>query len=195
MTDYLQQIIEGCRQGDRKAQRQLYEQYKGIAYGVCLRYADDSHDAQDLLQEGFIRVFRDINQFQGAGSFDGWVRRVFVNVALQHLKKKRSFPVAAMLEEELNELQDDTRWSVFDNDDLSAGLIRLMQQLPTGFRTVLNLYVLEGYSHAEIADQLSISVGASKSQLSRAKTMLRAMLEKNLGADSVYLTKTGAYGK
>jgi RNA polymerase sigma-70 factor (ECF subfamily) len=195
MTDYLQQIIGGCQQGDRKAQRQLYEQYKGMAYGVCLRYADDPHDAQDLLQEGFIRVFRDIGQFQGAGAFEGWVRRVFVNVALYHLKKKRSFPIATNLEEELNDLQDDTRWSVFDNDDLSAGLIQLMQQLPVGFRTVLNLFVLEGYSHAEIADQLGISIGASKSQLSRAKVLLRSMLEKNLGADSVYLTKTGAYGK
>lgn len=176
-------------------QQNLYELYKGMAYGLCMRYADNSHDAQDLLQEGFIKVFRDIVQYRFEGSFDGWLRQVFVHVALYHLKRKKSFPIAESLVEEVYELKDDSSWSVFDGDDLSVGLIKLMQQLPTGFRTVLNLFVLEGYSHAEIAEQLGISVGTSKSQLNRAKLMLRTLLEKNLGTQSAYLTKTGAYGK
>ncbi|MBI5916313.1 MAG: RNA polymerase sigma factor [Bacteroidetes bacterium] len=179
MTEHQQKILTRCKNGDRLAQRQLYELLKGRMFAVCLRYSNGRQDAEDALQEGFVKVFRDLHQFRGEGSLDGWVRRVIVNVALQNLLRQNGglqFTELDGVEFRLGE--EDT--SVFDTDDTTVGLVKLMQSMPAGFRTVLNLYVLEDYSHQQIADELGISVGTSKSQLNRAKAYLKNLLEKNL---------------
>lgn len=179
MTELQQNILARCKNGERMAQQQLYEHFKGKMFAVCLRYANSRQDAEDVLQEGFVKVFRDLHQFRGEGSFEGWMRRVIVNVALQHLRKQRGglqFAELENVEYKLGEVED----SVFEENEKAAALVKLMQKMPAGFRTVLNLYVLEEYSHQEIADELGISVGTSKSQLNRAKLFLKNLLEKNL---------------
>jgi RNA polymerase sigma factor (sigma-70 family) len=179
MTETQQNILDRCKNGERVAQQQLYEHFKGKMFAVCLRYANSRQDAEDALQEGFVKVFRDLHQFRGEGSFEGWMRRVIVNVALQHLRKQKGGLQFSELENVEYKLAD-VEASVFDESEKAAALIKLMQKMPTGFRTVLNLYVLEEYSHQQISDELGISVGTSKSQLNRAKAFLKGLLEKNL---------------
>lgn len=169
--------LEACIRGERKAQKAFFEYFKGKMFALCLRYANTRQDAEDVLQEGFVKVFRDMHQYSGTGNLEGWVRKVFVNTALQHLQKQRNGPlvvdidpaeVAAAVE------------PVFPDETPARNLIKVLQQLPPGFRSVFNLYVLEGYSHPEIAGILNISVGTSKSQLMRAKAHFRALLEGSL---------------
>lgn len=171
-------ILEACKRGDRLAQRQLYERLKGKMFVLCLRYADNREDAEDILQEGFVKVFRDLGQFKGEGSLEGWIRKVILNAALQHLKnKKRAFSFEEFKDfEDLEETEEET----FFSEDLVKTILTLMQKMPTGFRTVLNLYILEGYTHAQIAQEIGISPGTSKSQLNRAKKYLKDMLDKSL---------------
>lgn len=145
---------------------------------VCLRYASSREDAEDMLQEGFLKVFRDLHQYTGAGNFEGWVRRVMVNNALQFLQKQRKAPLTVELDGQ--EFPDEDP-EIFHADEATAkNLIRLLQQLPPGFRTIFNLHVLEGYTHPEIAEIMDISVGTSKSQLLRAKAHFRKLLEGSL---------------
>lgn len=169
-----QNIISQSVKGNRTAQRAMYEHYKGKMFVVCLRYADTREDAEDMLQEGFIKVFRDLHQFRGEGSIEGWVRRVIVHSSLAYIKKKRKMAFSGLSEEHIANLASDEEY-VFE-ESTPGGLIKLMQKMPVGFRTVLNLYVLEGFSHQEIADQLGISVGTSKSQLSRAKAFMKKLV-------------------
>lgn len=178
MTQSQQEILNACLKGDRLAQKQLYDGLKGKMYAVCLRYADSREDAEDIMQDGFVTVFRDMHQYKGAGSFEGWVRKVIVNVALQNIRKKKGKLIITELE------NMEYKWgetpSFYAEGETSKGLVNLMQKLPTGFRTVLNLYVLEGWTHIQIADELGISVGTSKSQLSRAKTFMKNLFENSL---------------
>ena len=179
MTEHQQNLLARCKNGERIAQQQLYEHFKGKMFAVCLRYSNSRQDAEDALQEGFVKVFRDLHQYRGGGSFEGWVRRVIVHVALQHLRKQKGglqFSELENVEYKLSDVED----SVFEESEKAAALIKLMQKMPTGFRTVLNLYVLEDYSHQQVADELGITVGTSKSQLNRAKAFLKNLLEKNL---------------
>lgn len=170
--------IEACMRGDQRAQRALYERYKGRMFALCLRYAGTRAEAEDICQEGFVRVFRDLGQYDGRGPFEGWMRKVFVNTALQHLEKQRRRIQTDRLDGV--DVADDAEAPPFEDAPPAERLIQLLQQLPPGFRAVFNLYVLEGYTHPEIADILGISVGTSKSQLLRAKAHLRRLLEKSL---------------
>lgn len=146
-------------------------------FALCLRYTNSREDAEDVLQEGFVKVFRDLNQYTGAGNFEGWVRKVFVNTALQHLQRNKKNLITTALDGQ--DFPDDAE--IFSADEPPAkNMIRILQQLPTGFRTIFNLHVLEGYSHPEIAEILDISVGTSKSQLLRAKAHFRKLLENSL---------------
>lgn len=146
-------------------------------FALCLRYANSREDAEDILQEGFVKVFRDLGQYSGAGNFEGWVRKVFVNTALQHLQRNRKNLVITELDAQ--DFPDEP--PAYDVDEAPAkNMTRILQQLPPGFRTVFNLHVLEGYSHPEIAEILGISVGTSKSQLLRAKACFKKMLESSL---------------
>lgn len=171
-------IIQRCLCGDRLAQKQLFEHYKGKMFALCLRYANNRSDAEDIFQEGFVRVFRDLNQYSGSGNFEGWMRKIFVNTALQHLQKqKRGLELTAL---ESNDFADESV-PPFDTEELPArNLMLILQQLPPGFRAIFNLHVLEGYSHPEIAEIMGISVGTSKSQLLRAKAHFRKLLETSL---------------
>jgi RNA polymerase sigma-70 factor (ECF subfamily) len=146
-------------------------------FALCLRYANSREDAEDVLQEGFVKVFRDLNQYTGAGNFEGWVRKVFVNTALQHLqRKKRDLLTIALDGQDFPEAPE-----LYDLEELPAkNMIRILQHMPPGFRTIFNLHILEGYTHPEIAEILNISVGTSKSQLLRAKAHFRKLLENSL---------------
>lgn len=143
-------------------------------FRLCLRYAGDHAEAEDLLQDGFIKVFNDLHQFSFKGALGGWVRKVILNVALQHVRKKHRMFQVTETDVVVNQISAD------DNiiSDLHAEtLTKLIQKLPPGYRAVFNLYAIEGYSHLEIADMLGIEEGTSKSQLSKAKATLRVMIE------------------
>lgn len=147
---------------------------------MCLRYADNREDAQDMLQEGFIQVFKDLHQYKETGSFEGWARKVVLNVALQFLRRKKRDVAPGRMEhwDDLNYAGEEE--SGFFTEDLIQSALHYFHNMPPGFRTVLNLYVIEGFSHEQIAQTLGISVGTSKSQLSRAKAYLKNMLDKSL---------------
>ncbi|HQO48983.1 MAG TPA: sigma-70 family RNA polymerase sigma factor [Bacteroidales bacterium] len=164
------QLLTACRNGDRKAQKMLFEMFAPKMYGVCLRYAKDEDTAQDYLQEGFIRVFSHLGNFRHEGSLEGWVRRIIVNTALEKLRKTDIFKNSLEVETALNKASDGAQ--VIDQIN-TADLLQLIQSLPSGFRTVFNLYAIEGYTHQEIGDLLRISEGTSKSQYSRARQWLQ----------------------
>jgi RNA polymerase sigma-70 factor (ECF subfamily) len=154
-------------------QEELYRRFSPRMYAVCLRYAGNAEEAEDILQEGFIKVFKKLNSFRSEGSFEGWVRRIFVNTAIEHFRRKRY--LMPVTEKEENTIEGKYL-SVLD--DLAArDIMALVQDLSPGYRTVFNLYVVEGYTHKEIADMMGISEGTSKSQLSRAKVILQDMVK------------------
>jgi len=165
-------LIKGCMDGDRRMQHELYNRFSGRMYAVCLRYAGSAEEAQDILQEGFIKVFKKLDSFRNEGSFEGWIRRIFVNTAIEHFRRKRY--LMPVTEKEENTIEGKYTSAL---DDLGAkDIMALVQELSPGYRTVFNMYVVEGYTHKEIADMLGISEGTSKSQLSRAKVILQDMV-------------------
>lgn len=167
-------LIEGCRKGDRCAQKELYDKYSRKMMGVCLRYSNDRETARDLLQDGFVKVFTNIGSYVGTGSFEGWLRRIFVNCALEHLRKVDILREAADLDNSAELIEPEA--SVTDH--LSAReLMAVIQQLPPGFRTVFNLFAIEGYSHKEIGDMLHITESTSRSQYTRARQLLQRTIK------------------
>jgi RNA polymerase sigma factor (sigma-70 family) len=166
-------LIEGCIAGNRKMHALLYDRFAPKMYGVCLRYASSADDAQDLLQEGFIKVYRNLEKFRKEGSFEGWIRRVFVNTSIEHYRKKVNLNSIGENEERTIE---DGNWNVLDQL-AERDIIALVQNLSPGYRSVFNMYVIEGFSHKEIADMMGISEGTSKSQLARAKSILQKKVE------------------
>ncbi|HZH64937.1 MAG TPA: RNA polymerase sigma factor [Flavisolibacter sp.] len=166
-------LIAGCMSGDRIIQRELYNRFASKMYGVCLRYAANAEEAEDILQEGFIKVFKKIASFRGEGSFEGWIRRIFVNTAIEHYRKKIYLqPITENEESTLEGKYLSVLDSLAEKD-----IINLVQQLSPGYRTVFNMYVVEGYTHKQIGEQLGISEGTSKSQLSRAKQILQELVQ------------------
>lgn len=170
-------LLEGCKKGDRKAQESLYKLLASRMMGVCMRYAKDRFEAEDVLQMGFVKVFQKVPEFRGDGSFEGWIRRIMVNTAIETYRKNlRSLNVV-----DIDEVYDQPQ-STFDMSGLELkDLLRLVQELSNGYRIVFNMYVIEGYSHKEIADELGITEGASKSQLSRARAILKEKILKMEG--------------
>lgn len=175
-----QQIIAGCIQNDRAAQQRLYNMLSAKMFAVCLRYANEYNSAQDLLQEGFIKVFKNIEKFRGEGSFEGWVRRIFVNTAIEHYRKQVNMYAITDNDTPAYEQYSDNALETLKREDI----VKTIQKLSDGYRTVFNLYVVEGYSHKEIGDMLGISEGTSKSQLARARYLLQKMI-----TDSNYIGK------
>lgn len=166
-------LIKGCLEGDRRAQEYLYQRFSPKMYGVCLRYAGKAEDAQDILQDGFVKVFKNLHMYRGDGSFEGWVRRIFVNTAIEHYRRQVNlYPVT----ENHENLLETKELSAFDSLSVKD-LVQIIQQLSPGYRTVFNLYVVEGYSHKEIAEMIGISEGTSKSQLARAKGVLQNIIK------------------
>ena len=160
-------------QEDRKMQQALYDKFSGKMYAVCLRYTKDEDDAQDVLQDGFIKVFKNLAKFRSEGSFEGWVRRIFVNTDIEHYR--RSVNMKPVTEKEERSLEDNDL-SALDNLH-EKEIIKLINKLSPGYRTVFNLFVIEGYGHKEIAEMMRISEGTSKSQLARAKAVLQKMIK------------------
>ncbi len=178
-----EELIEACRQGDRRAQKQLYEQFSPVMFGVCRRYVKSPQDAEDVLVEAFFKVLTNLHQFKSKGSFEGWIRRIVVNEALMFLRKRHNFRLTV----ELSEIDRPAPVRVV-NELAAEDILSLLEQLPTGYRTVFNLYVLEGYKHREIAEMLGISINTSKSQLILAKKKMQSLLE-----DSGYPGLQGYY--
>jgi RNA polymerase sigma factor (sigma-70 family) len=172
-------LLEGCKKGDRKAQESLYKTLASKMMGVCMRYAKDTYEAEDVLQMGFVKVFQKVSEFRGDGSFEGWIRRIMINTAIETYRKNlRSLNVV-----DIDEVHDQAQ-TTFDMTGLELkDLMKLVQQLSNGYRLVFNMYVIEGFSHKEIAEQLGISEGASKSQLSRARAILKEKILKMEGLD------------
>jgi RNA polymerase sigma factor (sigma-70 family) len=170
-------LIKGCIAGDRRMQEELYRRFAPKMYAVCLRYANNADDAQDLLQEGFIKVYRNLHRFRAEGSFEGWIRRVFVNTSIEHFRKK-STRLSMVTDKEENTIEDADITALHKLAE--KDIINIIQELSPGYRTVFNLYVVEGYSHKEIGDLLGISEGTSKSQLARAKGVLQKKISQYL---------------
>jgi RNA polymerase sigma-70 factor (ECF subfamily) len=164
-----EQLAEQCRQGKRSAQQALYDRYAGTMKAVCLRYVGQEFDAEDVLVSGFMKAFDKMGQYGGQGSLEGWLRRIMVNEALMFLRKAKRLPQA--VEEAALEIEAPVVEADAAHD--AEALMAMVQALPDGYRTVFNLYAIEGYSHAEIAERLGISEGTSKSQLSKARQLLK----------------------
>ena len=167
------QMVRALQKGDPKAQRYFYDKYAARMLAVCVRYLTDQMEAEDVMIEGFMKVFDRIEQFKGEGSFEGWVRRLITNEALMRLRSRRHIEVDL----EAPEAQYQTNFDWADTSLETDDLLLLIGKLPTGYRTIFNLYAIEGYSHAEIAEQLGISESTSKSQLHRARGLLQQMLK------------------
>lgn len=165
-------LIAACRKEDRRAQQQLYERFAPVMFGVCRRYVKTEADAEDVLAEAFFKVFTNLQQYRGQGSFEGWVRRIVVNEALMFLRKRHNFRLTAELSEADRPVPAHFAQQIAAND-----ILGLLAYLPTGYRTVFNLYILEGYKHREISDILGISINTSKSQLILARKRMQELLQ------------------
>ena len=167
----LNQLIIDCKKNDRKAQEQLYRLYASKLFSVCLKYSRSYSEAQDNLQDGFLLIFNKIEQFSFKGSFEGWLKRVMINHVLQQYRTQTLLRI-------VNE--DVTKYEEIEIDDENISLdylLKIIQELPDRYRLVFNLYVMDDYSHAEIAEMLSINIGTSKSNLSRARLILKDKIE------------------
>ena len=168
------ELIKACKKGKLEAQELLYRRYSAKLFGVCLRYASSYQEAEDFLQEGFIRIYDKIYKYQPTGSFAAWLHRLMINVALEHIRRNKK---------RKNQTNLDQAFYVADeSEDVFSSfgardIMLMVQRLPDGYRAVFNLYVVEGYSHKEISELLGMSESTSKSQLSRAKATLRNLLE------------------
>jgi RNA polymerase sigma factor (sigma-70 family) len=175
MNKALEEIIEGCKQNKLKYQKKLYELYKDKMFAICMRYAKSFEEAEDVFQDAFVKVFKYIHQFDYKGSFDGWISRIFVNTAITNYKlnKKRYY------KEEIDVTDYERESFEIDEPEFTMDeLMKVINELPLGYKTIFNLYAIEGYKHKEIAEMLEIDINTSKSQYSRAKKILREKLMK-----------------
>ncbi len=172
MDAQLQQIITDCCRGKMAAQRLLFERYQSRLFSVCLRYARDRPEAQDMLQEAFLTIFRDLGQYKGQGSFDGWMHRVTVRSALQHLRKRNPLRFA----DDYDDLPSESSIVVPDTEFTKEAILKCVQQLPIGYRTIFNMHCMEAWSYTEIATELGITESSVRSQYSRACKQLRELV-------------------
>lgn len=171
-----QQIIEGCSRHERKAQKVLYEKYSHLLLGVCMRYASNKAEAEDILQDSFLKIFFRIGDYSGTGSFVGWLRKVVVNTAITHYHVNLKYRYHIEIEEYASV---ESGIAGFDEDFFTADeLYKVLNDLPRGYRMIFNLYAVEGYKHKEIAEMMGIDTNTSKSQYSRARAVIREKLEK-----------------
>ena len=167
----LKELINDCKNNNRKAQEQLYRLYSGKLFAVCLKYSRNYAEAQDNLQDGFLIIFQKIGQYAFKGSFDGWLKRVMINSVLQQYRQQTFL---SLVNEDIAEDYEIE----LDDDDISLDyLLKIIQELPDRYRLVFNLYVIDGYSHAEIAEMLNINIGTSKSNLARGRMILKEKIE------------------
>ncbi len=174
----IDELVKRCKANERKAQEMLYKQFASKMLGICLRYATDRMEAEDMLQNGFIKVFNKIEDYRGDGSFEGWMRRIMVHSSIEYYRKYHKMGQLVDIEDAAGHTSVDAQAT----STLAANeLMALIQQLAPGYRIVFNLYAIEGYSHREIAEITGISEGASKSQLSRARSVLKEQIVKMEG--------------
>ena len=181
----IEDLLLGCQKGERKMQEQLYKQTSGKMMAVCLRYAKNKAEAEDILQLGYIKVFTKISSFNSEGSFEGWIRRIMVNTSIENFRKNQRMLQVVELDEAFEQPSVGFDFGKLGMEDL----LKVIASLADGYRMVFNMYAIEGYSHREIAAELGITEGASKSQLSRARTILRQQIIKMEGQD--YATNAG----
>jgi len=166
-------LVKKCIEGDNRAQKKLFDLFAPKLFGVCLRYMKDHDLAQDTLQDGFVKIFTKLSDYNGKGSFEGWMRRITVNTCLDQLRKDQKLKVNTPIDD-VSFLVKDNHW--IEEQLTAKDLLKLVESLPDGYRVVFNMFAIEGYSHKEIAEQLNISENTSKSQFSRAKSHLRRKL-------------------
>lgn len=178
-------LVDGCINGDRRSQQRVYELFYGKMMAVCLRYTKNHDQAKDILQDGFIKVFRSMEKFNRDGSFEGWIRRIVVNTAIDHFRRTKNSYLLLGEERSIEDFGDQDEEDVLEDErnedevDLKpADVINAMQKLTPAYRTVFNLYIFEEMTHKEIADSLGISIGTSKSNLAKAKQNLKKLLKK-----------------
>ena len=167
----LKELIDKCKKGDRKAQEQLYRQYSNILFGICLKYSRNKTEAEDSLHDSFMTIFEKIGQYKSKGSFEGWIKRITINTVLQKYRKEEYLKVVSDNLEEEVEVE-----SVYSDIGLQT-LLKYIQELPNKYRMTFNLYVLDGYSHKEISSMLGTSPGTSKSNLARARMILKEKIQ------------------
>jgi RNA polymerase sigma-70 factor (ECF subfamily) len=191
MSEGDKKIFDDCITGKRHAQNRLYNKYAPLLLGLCMRYAKNKEEAEDILQEGFIKIFLKIEGFRSEGSFEGWMKRIMINTALTHNKQnlKHQYQTDITEIEEIH-IVDDGRQ---DEESIvkipRAKLMSIIQSLPEGYKTVFNLYVIEQYTHKEIAEMLEISVNTSKSQLSKARRLLTTRITQFTGSKKIEITE------
>jgi RNA polymerase sigma-70 factor (ECF subfamily) len=171
-------ILQGCIEGKRNAQYQLYRKFASTMLGVCLRYSNNREAAEDILQEGFLKVFQNIASFRKEGSLEGWIKRIMINHALNQFRKNRKLP----FNEDIEEINETEIININEEPAINEMfpveiLLSMIQSLPQGYRVVFNMYVFEDFSHKEIAETLNISENTSKTQLMKARRLLRKKLE------------------
>lgn len=175
-VELIEQLLVGCKNGDRQSQSRLYRHFAPTMLIVCMRYSRTKEEAEEIVQEGFLQVFTKIQQFRGDGSLEGWIRKIMVNLALQRLRSK---PLLSKVVS-IDDVTVDTLTTSIPPDQLNAKeLIALIQALPPVYKAVFNLFVFEGMKHKEIAELLGISEGTSKSNLSDARNLLQKALHRN----------------
>ncbi len=168
----LEELISGCKKGDRKAQEQLYRKYSSILFGICLKYSRNKVEAEDNLHDSYMTIYDKIGQYKSKGSFEGWMKRITINTVLQKYRKEQHLNVVT--ENLMEEIELD---STYGEINLQT-LLRYIQELPNKYRLTFNMYVLDGYSHREISEMLGTSLGTSKSNLARARMILKEKIKK-----------------
>ena len=171
----LVELINNCKKGNRQAQEQLYRDYSRLLFGVCLKYSRNRTEAEDNLHDSFMTIYSKIDQFKYQGSFEGWIKRITINTVLQKYRKEEKLTVISENIEEGEETLSDNGYLDLDLDTL----LGYIQELPSKYRLTFNLYVLDGYSHKEISEMLGTSMGTSKSNLARARGILKEKIENN----------------
>ncbi len=167
-------LIDSCIKNERKAQKKLYEKFAPVLLGLCCRYTRDRSEAEDVLQEAFIKIYKNLNQFANKGSFEGWLKRIAVNTAITHYKQNQKHAY----QEDITEIKENriSNNEYIDCEFTREELMGVIKSLPAGYQMVFNLYAIEGYKHKEIAEMLKIDISTSKSQFSRAKKMAQQKL-------------------
>lgn len=166
-------FIEGCKKRDRNSFELLYKKYAPVLLGVCYRYCNNKTEAEDVLQEGFIKVFKKIESFEGKGSFEGWLRRIMVNTAINNYKSGLKHYFHEDIDDKVIAIEDDEMKIEVEGPLNKEVLLKLINELPTGYQLVFNMFAIDGLTHNEIADELNISINTSKSQLFKARKLLR----------------------
>lgn len=182
----VEELVRNCVRNDRKSQQIFYKMFYGKMMAVCMRYTKNKEEAQDILHDGFIKVFSKLKGFENKGSLEGWVRRLIVNNAIDYVRSKKDFFMQSTDDSLIDNYADEAQ-DTFEIEKMKSikaeRIIGLIQELSPAYRTVFNMFIIDNLSHQEIADQLNISVGTSKSNLAKAKMKLKELFEKNYRHD------------